>query len=342
MKARPTIRCLLDSLREGITDPNQRSALIAGRLESLGPVPLDEIAHPLLVKATEQFGERTLVELHEYRISAVRDVDWYQSKVGRHRGAVWIDLQGQAWLCAAGTRRAEDNDDFYNQFERQCAGGSSVFLPTEDDLKRLRLEAVYEAEDRRGTLLRERVVAALMHAAQDRTTVTSALPTAFDNGTLEPVDGAILILDVTWGDPGEITLSIEVTDYAAGHYNDVVHEIQMALPSVPLSDWDVIPATGDHLDPCWYALVDPEWIERFVTDIASRGVQAFVGDPPDLTDGPDGFSHLVNKNGLFEATVEGVAVRAICGRSFIPRSDPDAPVCQRCAADHETLERLCV
>jgi len=76
------------------------------------PVPpaddlLDEIDHPLLAKANEQFtGRRTG---HE-RIRAVKDEVLF--KVQRWRGAAWIE-EDQPWLVAAGTREEGSPDDFY-------------------------------------------------------------------------------------------------------------------------------------------------------------------------------------------------------------------------------------
>jgi len=78
------------------------------------PVPpaddlLDEIDHPLLAKANEQFtGRRTG---HE-RIRAVKDEVLFKVKVQRWRGAAWIE-EDQPWLVAAGAREEGSPDDFY-------------------------------------------------------------------------------------------------------------------------------------------------------------------------------------------------------------------------------------
>jgi hypothetical protein len=70
-RVRPTLRCL----REDLDIP-------------VGPVdrPLDEIDHPLIAKAQEQFADPRTP--HE-RIAAVDDQVLFKVKVGRWRGAIW-------------------------------------------------------------------------------------------------------------------------------------------------------------------------------------------------------------------------------------------------------------
>ena len=43
------------------------------------------------------------------------------------------------------------------------------------------------------------------------------------------------------------------------------------------------------------------------------------------------FSHYVPKDKLMQAMVEGVPVRALCGKLWVPSRDPQRfPVCQEC------------
>lgn len=341
-KARPTLRCLLDELRPELRDPDQRSALASGKVSSLGPLPLEDIVHPLLEKATEMLVGRSATEIHDLLISSVTDNPWYKVKSGhRLRGAAFIDRNGQVWLCAAGLRRDGDKSDFYTTFERQCANGSAIFLPTDDDYKRKLLEEAHLAENKRRTLLAARVATCVGRAARTHSTESIELPTAVDPHSNEPLDGASLVVDVIHGeldDVGEITLSIEVTGIASHGYDDVIFEVQSSLPGIPLSDWDVVPRSDVHHDPCWYVLVEPDWINRFCEEVERLGPDEFAKNPPDLLDGSDGFSHLVQRNGLTEAVVNGSPVRALCGRTFVPGRDPDdRDICPVCASHVQTL-----
>ncbi len=53
---------------------------------------------------------------------------------------------------------------------------------------------------------------------------------------------------------------------------------------------------------------------------------------PRLDDGDhDRFAHYVRKDDIVRANVEGVPVRALCGKRWIPNRDPSKyPVCPTC------------
>jgi hypothetical protein len=47
--------------------------------------------------------------------------------------------------------------------------------------------------------------------------------------------------------------------------------------------------------------------------------------------GHDRFSHYVKKEKIVESAVTGKAVRALCGKKWIPSRDPEKyPICQTC------------
>jgi hypothetical protein len=137
--ARPTLRCLLDDLKLALPSADE---------------PLDEIDHPLLRKATEQF---TATDVTHERIRAVDDHVLFKVKVQRWRGAVWPDAE-QPWLIAAGVREAGSPDDFYTALAAAGRAARARYntahkpglttdthtdhlLPTADDRLRYRLEA---------------------------------------------------------------------------------------------------------------------------------------------------------------------------------------------------------
>jgi hypothetical protein len=91
---RPTLRCLHDDLHMPLPPVSQ---------------PLDEIDHPLLRKAGEQFTE---VGTPHERVAAIDDQILFKVKVQRWRGAVWVEPD-QPWLVAAGWREDGSPDDFY-------------------------------------------------------------------------------------------------------------------------------------------------------------------------------------------------------------------------------------
>jgi hypothetical protein len=64
---------------------------------------------------------------------------------------------------------------------------------------------------------------------------------------------------------------------------------------------------------------------------------------PDLQDddgGHDRYSHYVKKEKIVESAVTGKAVRALCGKKWIPSRDPEKyPICPKCKEIYEGLPR---
>ena len=64
---------------------------------------------------------------------------------------------------------------------------------------------------------------------------------------------------------------------------------------------------------------------------------------PDLKEddgGHDRFSHYVKKEKIVESAVTGKAVRALCGKKWIPSRDPEKyPICPVCKEIYEGLPR---
>lgn len=51
------------------------------------------------------------------------------------------------------------------------------------------------------------------------------------------------------------------------------------------------------------------------------------------------FSHYVDKNKITESALSGKAVRALCGKKWIPNRDPQKfPVCPTCKEIHASLK----
>lgn len=63
---------------------------------------------------------------------------------------------------------------------------------------------------------------------------------------------------------------------------------------------------------------------------------------PDLQEddgGHDRFSHYVKKEKVVESAVTGKAVRALCGKKWIPSRDPEKyPICPACKEIYDGLK----
>ncbi len=64
---------------------------------------------------------------------------------------------------------------------------------------------------------------------------------------------------------------------------------------------------------------------------------------PDLQEddgGHDRFAHYVKKEKVVESAVTGKAVRALCGKTWIPSRDPEKyPICPVCKEIYDGLSR---
>lgn len=61
---------------------------------------------------------------------------------------------------------------------------------------------------------------------------------------------------------------------------------------------------------------------------------------PDAEESDDGFSHIVRKDDVARGYVEGVPIKALCGRVFVPSKDPESlPTCAICLRAHSQLGR---
>ena len=62
---------------------------------------------------------------------------------------------------------------------------------------------------------------------------------------------------------------------------------------------------------------------------------------PEVTDDSDHdkFAHFVRKNDITESAITGKAVRAICGKKWVPTRKPDEfPVCPDCKRIYDQLK----
>jgi hypothetical protein len=167
-RTRPTLRCLREDLRQAVPPAD---------------TPLDEVPHPLLVKASERFADD---DAPRERIASIDDQVLFKVKVQRWRGAAWMADDGIPWLVAAGQREEGSPDDFYAALTARGKAARSQYnaahtpplttetytdglLPRREDELRWKVEHAVRAERRlRATvhsLLRESLLDGREHAA---------------------------------------------------------------------------------------------------------------------------------------------------------------------------------
>ena len=237
---RPTLRCLRDDL-----------SLPLPPIDHL----LDEIDHPVLNKAREQFSDPDTP--HE-RIVSIDDQVLFKVKVQRWRGAVWVEST-LSWLVAAGRRESGSAEDFY----AALAGGgrtararynaehkpglttdthSAHLLPDVDDRKRYQLEAAVRFVRRLEALIPDLVCQSLRDGrehAVDLDTFSVGVQVRADDG-----HETYVAIRITGSVP--INLTKVILDIVPGCDSDGWY------PEAALPDRDLLAA-----EQAWSNIMDP-------------------------------------------------------------------------------------
>jgi hypothetical protein len=306
-------------------------------------MPLDQLPHPLIRHVANAFAGDTH-DVQRHLISGLSDPRWIKARTGkRFRGAVWVDpATNQAWLCAAGIRRASEGSDFYAEFMADVLRhGASRFLPTKDDRDKLRLE---QAELLVSEWELDLYDCALHVVAEAVGKGRSAreLPTCPHGGAV-----GVLVVEVEratdpWDpecddlDPAGIALQLQVTNWQDRILLERVQAVICSAISPSEQDWDATPVTavGSRL----LATVSESRLQQICASVSLNGVQ-----PPEKPLGvtePTDSAHYAPSREIAAAAVHGTAVIGLCGYPFVPRQDhAGLPVCKRCASMLSLLNR---
>ena len=81
----------------------------------------------------------------------------------------------------------------------------------------------------------------------------------------------------------------------------------------------------------------------FLDDLRGKSGKTDLLEKEDLSPTDEGdherFSHYVDKNKITESAVTGKAVKALCGKKWIPSRDPEKyPICPTCKEIHAGLK----
>lgn len=73
-------------------------------------------------------------------------------------------------------------------------------------------------------------------------------------------------------------------------------------------------------------------------DVLDRELEELLEDERTDDGDHDKFSHYVPKDKIVESAVTGKPVRALCGKKWLPNSNPDRfPICPSCKEIYEKL-----
>lgn len=322
---RPTLRCLVDDIAgRDWTDATHSSMLIP---EHEITVPMHALSHPIVGKAAGVFFDRYQdADILRENISTLTDPPFWKVKVQQWRGAVWIDEgTGQAWLVAAGLRRGKAANDFYQRFMADIESkGAAYFMPTQDDrdilARELKERLLAEWETGFSTTVRS-VAAGLLASAGGVERIEVGLPGA-PGKTFSWVEIEVEFEDIDGEQVADVVVTAKCLDYG---YLALFQWAQIAaLLAVDPHEqtWSALPADGCEIASSVYSGNDLTELRNHLATEVGMG-EVISGD----------VAHFSHRSRLTESTVEGLAVKAVCGTWFVPRQDHDElSVCAYCDA----------
>ncbi|WP_024874887.1 DUF3039 domain-containing protein [Saccharomonospora piscinae] len=330
-RARPTLRTLQDDLTDGWESPHPQRALAKGEFENLHP--LADLPHPMIAKATAAFPDNPADDNHAGRIVSCTSLPLLEVKAGQWRGGVWIDAKGTCWLLIAGRAKGnhEDRDDFYQRIVRIESDGPGLasMRPGEEDIRLHKREAASAALQQWELDVQSQLTEQLRRVQAGGTTrATIRRPLSEQSLT-------------------EIQLTVTTCRDDGYEADEVVLEIATASRWVGSElEWQFINRALSVLNP-----PEQQWGRYGNTFDTVAEAGAFIHRVEELDQlnaeqtlaisQPGQHAHYTHRKGLTESSLNGKAVRALCGVFFVPYQDhADMPECLLCQQRFKEIDRV--
>lgn len=288
--------------------------------------PLSELPHPIIRKAASSFGADPRDDNFVGCIASATVLRLLEIKQSQWRGGVWEDPStGVCWLVVAGLAKGnhQDHDDFYQRVGSENSSGDlSHWLPSEADIRLLTQETAARLRTQWELDVQASVLGALR-------IIESGGRRRIDVSHPVPGRGSLAIVDVS------IT-PVRDPDYEA---DEILVEVRPARPEYAGSAllWQLTlralisidpPEQGwDRFGDSYSNIGEPgAWATRVLSlaELVERNELA--------TSQPGLNSHYAHREHLAGQTINGEAVRALCGIYFVPTQDheslPRCPLCQ--------------
>lgn len=319
-RARPTIRALVEDLDHGWSQPWPARLLRSRDFDGLSP--LSALPHPIIEKSVDDIGEDPSRDNPVGGIVSSRTIPLLEIKTGQWRGAVWSDPQSRSnWLIAAGTAKGghQDHDDFYRRIERAAESGLlESWLPGEDDVRLLKRETAarilhdFELE-----------IQSLSAGALERALKTGADAFAVPHPKSRE-QLATAAVEIDQGDDAVETVIAELDPAPQFRASALAWTVALRVLITlwpPEQDWDPHSFTFSNMLPSG--------------SMASR-LRRLTGicERKELAEStPGSQSHYFHTPGILESSVNGTAVKSLCGVYIVTRQNPDGlPVCPECTS----------
>jgi hypothetical protein len=328
-RARPTLRLIEEDLAVGWESPQPLRLLADGARDGLHP--LSELPHPIITKAAESFGPDAASDNYVGPVACSARLRLLEIKIAQWRGGVWKDPgTGVHWLVVAGLAKGghRDHDDFYERVKRENDGGDPErWLPTAEDHRLLKRETAARLMTEWELGVQEQALKALREVrsgGSTRITVPHPVP---GNGSLAQFTLAVTAIREDGYEADEIEAEIVPASSHAGSNLAwrLTTRILISL-SPPEQGWD-------RYKNSYANIAEPGWWAKRVAEL-----EALVAGRELAESEPGRHSHYVHRTHLAGNTIEGKAVRAICGVFFVPAQDHQAlPTCPACKEQYDAL-----
>jgi Protein of unknown function (DUF3039) len=303
-------------------------ALADGRLADLHP--LSELQHPIIAKAANSFGADAAEDNFVGPIASSTRLRLLEIKQSQWRGGVWEDPETRVcWLVVSGLAKGghQDRDDFYKRIERENQSGDPTqWLPTDSDIRLLkqetaaRLRTEWELETQQAVLDALRVVHV---GGSQRIDISHPVP---DKGAFAHIDLTVAAVREDGYEADEVLVEIvPETQYAGSALLWQLTVRVLISIEPPEQRWDRFGDTYSNIG-------EPgAWTER-VSDL-----EMLVQAGELAVSEPGSTSHYAHREHLAGKTINGEAVRGLCGAYFVPTQDhealPPCPTCQERLAE---------
>lgn len=323
---RPTLRCLIEDLEHDWIDATQRRLIVEGLLDEL-EIALHDLDHPTVRHLRDTFTGTDSSDAQRVSISGLTNPMWYRLKTGRWRGAVYVDSDGTAWLCAAGLRRGGEAADFYSSFmDRIRTSGPQAFLPTDADRRHASRERAREQLRKWELSLHNASQAALRESVQ--TGHHSSMPvTSLKDGSVI-ANALVELVELTEADGSlvEVTLEFCDIDWTA---TSQVERAQIVI-MLAICDEPTVWRPGHSRDSQVFSLYSSDGLDYLVERMQNESRAGLPAEPQ--------LSHYAKKDLLLGSAVNGDAVATLCGVWIVQSCDAEQlPKCPACAEIHEQL-----
>ena len=315
--ARPTLQ-VLRSLHDGWEDKFQQRAVQEGRYDSVHPFAA--LRHPILRKCAQELGPDPARDGEKLTIRVSGVLRLVEIRSSQWRAGVWTDPDGARWIVATGLAKGGhgDHDDFYQVLEARCGSERSrhSLLPTPEDVHFLKRETAALVRTR-WELEIQRSLAQVLRSLGTAPSAEVRIPHPVKDCSFARVR-VTLTKDV---DVEDYVVEVDELDRPGSPLAYVLERRILVSISRPVQAWDV--AHG-----MYSAMEEPGHLSAQIA-LLDTAVDADELLLPDLGNQ----AHRVHRRHVGDASINGNAVRALCGTFFVPTQDAEGleecPECRR-------------